>query len=101
MVWEASGRDLLATPLIVFCAHLAIGDCWNHVGGCLVSWTKVVCVHAPVWACDYVCVCACVCVCAIVCVCMCVCAYTQVHLFYGNTKDIFCGLVICSDICKM
>eukprot|EP00967_Tisochrysis_lutea_P104769 scaffold159288_cov19-Tisochrysis_lutea.AAC.1 len=28
---EASGRDLLATPLIIFCAHLAIGDVWNHI----------------------------------------------------------------------
>mmetsp|Transcript_25712 Transcript_25712/g.69781 ORF Transcript_25712/g.69781 Transcript_25712/m.69781 type:complete len:277 (+) Transcript_25712:95-925(+) len=31
LVWEASGRDLLATPLIIFCAHLAIGDVWNHI----------------------------------------------------------------------
>ncbi|KAF5831969.1 TspO/MBR-related protein [Dunaliella salina] len=31
LVWEASGRDLLTTPLIIFCAHLAIGDVWNHI----------------------------------------------------------------------
>lgn len=31
MVWEACGRDTLALPLIVFCAHLATGDCWNHI----------------------------------------------------------------------
>lgn len=31
LVWEASGRDALAFPLIVMCAHLAVGDCWNSV----------------------------------------------------------------------
>lgn len=37
LVWEASGRDLLAAPLIVFCFHLAVGDCWNHVSFCRCS----------------------------------------------------------------
>ena len=31
MVWEISGRDLLSTPIIIMCLHLAIGDAWNHV----------------------------------------------------------------------
>jgi len=31
MVWEACGRDATALPLVVFCLHLAVGDCWNHI----------------------------------------------------------------------
>eukprot|EP00798_Chlamydomonas_sp_ICE-L_P000031 gene31-12844_t len=30
-VWEACGRDLISTPLIIMCLHLAIGDAWNNV----------------------------------------------------------------------
>lgn len=41
LVWEASGRDLLALPLVAFLLHLSIGDTWNHITN-----VKKQCVHS-------------------------------------------------------
>jgi len=31
LVWDATGRNLLAFPLVVFVVHLCIGDTWNYI----------------------------------------------------------------------
>jgi tryptophan-rich sensory protein len=65
LVWQATGRELLSTPLVAMMLHLSIGDTWNTINNvesrylvllrtCSAYTACIYCMHANLCGAFYV-----------------------------------------------